>query len=110
MLRICYLHGEGSHEWTLCGQLAGLWVGEFRICWERTRATGPLRTVVNLSDVTFIDEKGERLLSDMHGAGVEFVAAGVATKHLLENLAAKGERPLRRVVGLVENQDKWRNE
>jgi len=54
--------------------------------------------VVDLSDVTFIDENGERLLSEMRGAGVEFVASGVETKHLLENLKGRGKRPLRRLT------------
>jgi hypothetical protein len=57
--------------------------------------------------VTFIDENGERLLSEMRSAGVEFVATGVETKHLLDNLMGSGERPLRRLVGrLIENKTK----
>jgi hypothetical protein len=109
MLRICYSNENDSHQWLLCGQLADLWVRELRICWERTRAVAPLRTVVDLSDVTFIDESGERLLCEMKSAGVEFIAAGVETKHLVENLTAKGERPLRRRVGFADCQD-WRSE
>jgi hypothetical protein len=54
---------------------------------------------VDLSDVTFIDEEGEKLLFEMRTAGVEFVATGVETKHLLENLKGRGEKPLRRLVG-----------
>jgi hypothetical protein len=95
MLRIRY-----SQKWILCGQLAGPWVQELRSCWEHARriATGSA-AVVDLSDVTFIDEDGEKLLSEMRTAGVEFVATGVETKHLLENLKGRGERPLRRMVG-----------
>jgi hypothetical protein len=54
-----------------------------------------------LSDVTFIDEDGESLLSEMRSAGVEFVATGVETKHLLQHLKSKGERPLRRLIGCL---------
>ena len=95
MLRICY-----SQQWTLCGQLAGPWVQELRRCWEHARrlAAGSA-SIVDLSDVTFIDEDGERLLSDMRIEGVEFLATGVENKHLLENLKGRGERPLRRSVG-----------
>jgi hypothetical protein len=57
--------------------------------------------VVDLSDVTFIDENGERLLAEMRSAGVKFVATGVATKHLLDNLKGRGERPLRRLTGAL---------
>lgn len=54
---------------------------------------------MDLSDVTFIDESGERLLADMRTAGAEFLAAGVETRHLLDNLKTSGEKPLRRIIG-----------
>ncbi len=87
MLRICYSITESKQQWTLCGQLKGPWVQELRSCWERTRSAGPAtRSVVDLSDVTFIDESGEKLLGEMGHVGVEFVATGIETKYLLENL------------------------
>jgi hypothetical protein len=100
MLRICYSDAEAGQRWNLCGQLAGPWVGELRACWKHARGLAPRsHAVVDLSDVTFIDEAGERLLSEMRRDGVEFVAGGVETKHLIENLKGKGERPLRRLMG-----------
>jgi len=62
-----------------------------------------VHTVVNLSDVTFIDESGEKLLRDMRGGGVEVVAAGIDTKHLLKHLKARGERQLRRFIAPQAN-------
>jgi len=53
---------------------------------------------VDLSDVIFIDEAGEELLTEMHNAGVEFIATGVENKHMLANLEGKGKRPLRRLM------------
>jgi hypothetical protein len=58
---------------------------------------------VDLRDVTFIDESGEKLLSEMGSHGVVFIAAGVETKDLLKNLKGKGERPLRRFIGSPAN-------
>jgi hypothetical protein len=98
MLRITHKETETEQRWTLCGQLAGPWVVELRACWERRRQNDA-HAVVDLSDVTFIDESGEQLLSEMRRGGAEFVAGGVDTKHLLQNLKAKGERPLRRLLG-----------
>jgi hypothetical protein len=90
MLRIWYEQAETGQQWTLCGQLAGAWVQELRSCWQHHReTTARARAVVDLRDVTFIDENGERLLSEMEAAGVEFVAAGVETKHLIENLKGR---------------------
>ncbi len=100
MLRIIHAQTETEQRWTVCGQLTGPWVAELRACWERGRhAAAGRRTVLDLSDVTFIDESGEKLLSEMRSDGAEFVAAGVDTKHLLKNLKTKGERPLRRCIG-----------
>jgi len=86
MLRITYVHSGAEQRWTLCGQLAGAWVAELRACWEHGWIAGSARYVVDLSDVTFIDESGEKLLSEMSNDGAEFIAAGVETKHLLESL------------------------
>ena len=70
------------------------------MCWEHSRQRGgAAHATVDLTDVTFIDESGEKLLSEMRNAGTTFVAAGVETKYLLENLKAKGDRPLRRFIG-----------
>jgi hypothetical protein len=103
MLRITQAQTETEQRWTLCGQLTGPWVAELRACWEHGRhvAAGTqivVNLVVDLSDVTFIDENGEKLLSEMRGEGAEFVAAGVDTKHLLKHLRTRGARPLRRCI------------
>jgi hypothetical protein len=52
--------------------------------------------VIDLSDVTLIDENGEGLLGELRDEGAEFVARGVYTKHLLENLKSREERQFRR--------------
>jgi hypothetical protein len=99
MLRICYSRTKLAERWKLCGQLAGPWVVELRSCWKRSRRTAPAPdSVMDLSEVTFIDEGGERLLSEMRTAGVKLEATGIETKHLIENLNTKGERSLRRLV------------
>ncbi len=99
MLRITHAQTEIEHRWTLCGQLTGPWVAELRECWEHGgRLAAGARAVVDLSDVTFIDESGEQLLSQMRSDGAEFVAAGVDTKHLLKHLRTTGQRSLRRCI------------
>jgi anti-anti-sigma regulatory factor len=108
MLRITHAQTEKEQRWTLCGRLTRPWVAELRESWEHGRQSGgALRAVVDLSDVTFIDESGETLLSEMRRDGAEFIAAGVETKHLLKNLSGKGERPLRRFIGPPANHS-WK--
>ena len=103
MLKIVQTGTATEQRWTLCGQLAGPWVTELRLNWERARTEADGRKrVVDLRDVTFIDENGEGLLQDMGHEGAEFVASGVDTKDVLENLAATGKRPVRKFLAHLE--------
>ena len=100
MLRISYSDTDEGQHWKLCGRLAGAWVDEVRSCWQYARTVAPrAHAVLDLSDVTFIDESGEELLSDMRSAGTTFVAAGVDTTDLLNNLNGNEKKPLRRLIG-----------
>jgi hypothetical protein len=97
MLRIINRATANEERWLLCGQLAGPWVAELRSNWDQVRDRSRGRKyVIDLSDVTSIDESGEGLLGELRDEGAEFVARGVYTKHLLENLKSKEERPLQR--------------
>ena len=87
MLKITNRATADEDRWILCGQLAGLWVAELRSNWdqERDRSRGH-RCVIDLSDVTHIDKSGEKLLGELKCEGAEFVAKGMYTRHLLDNL------------------------
>lgn len=99
MLRVSYSENADGQRWSLCGHLAGPWVDEMRTCWRYGRNRAPRsRAIVDLSEVTFIDEAGEGLLSEMQSAGTDFIVAGVENKHLLANLKDKGKRPLRKLM------------
>ena len=99
MLRFSYSESDGGERWNLCGHLAGPWVDELRSFWRRVRDRAPrTRSLVDLRDVTFIDESGEKLLADMQCAGAKFLAAGVEHKYLIANLNCEGKRALRRRV------------
>jgi|SRR5579871_850213 len=87
MLRVSYSDTAGRQCWSLYGRLAGPWVDEFRSCWREARQRAPLaRAVVDLKEVIFIDEAGERLLAEMKIAGAELIASGVENKHLIASL------------------------
>jgi anti-anti-sigma regulatory factor len=104
MLKIENSGTATEQRWTLCGQLAGPWVAELRSNWEQARSSSEDRKrLVDLTDVTFIDERGAQLLQQMRNEGAEFTASGVDTKDLIENLNATGRRPLRRFLAHLEN-------
>jgi anti-anti-sigma regulatory factor len=92
MLRITNRAVVNEERWILSGQLVGPWVEEFRSNWDqvRDRSRGR-RYVIDLSEVTLIGENGEGLLGELRDEGAEFVATGVYTKHLLENLKSNEE-------------------
>jgi len=97
MLRVSYSDTAEGQRWNLCGRLAGPWVGELRSCWQDARERTPrARAIVDLNDVTFIDEAGERLLAEMKEAGTELIASGVENRDLIETLKNGPSRPLRR--------------
>ncbi len=87
MFRVSYSDTAGTQRWSLHGRLAGPWVDELRSCWKQARERAPLAcAIVDLKEVTFIDQAGERLLAEMRGAGAELIATGVAHKYLLAML------------------------
>ena len=97
MLRVSYSDTPEGQHWSVCGRLAGPWVDELRSCWQHARERAPLaRSVVDLKDVVFIDEAGERLLAEMETSGTQLVAAGVENQHVIATLKDRSSRPLRR--------------
>ncbi len=99
MLRITYNGSASEQKLIVCGRLTGPWVDELRSNWQRARLEANGRKcVVDISDVTFIDGEGEELLRAMNVDGARFVARGVDTRHLLDNLKTRGKRSLRRFL------------
>jgi len=87
MFRVSYSDTAGGQRWSLHGRLAGPWVDELRSCWEYARGRASLaHAIVDLNEVTFIDQAGETLLAEMRSAGAELVTTGVEHRHLLATL------------------------
>jgi len=89
MLRITIAETATEQRWTLEGRLVQPWVGELRTCWKnRHRSQNGRTCTVDLSGVTFIDNSGLRFLRSMSKEGTQFIATGIYTKHVLEQLKA----------------------
>jgi anti-anti-sigma regulatory factor len=90
MLKITITNTATEENWTLYGRLVAPWVDELKASWKRARRTSERRKcIVNLDEVTFIDECGERMLRSMSNQGAKFVARDVYIKHVLDRLKSK---------------------
>src|SRR5262249_16938280 len=105
MLRINYDDAEDVPRWKLCGRLSGPWVDELRNLWEQRRFAGAPH-VVDMSDVTSLDEHGESLLRAMKESGARFVARGVDMRHILAHLRSKAKPSLRRSMAHLDSSDR----
>ena len=71
------------------GKLKSVWVTELEHCWQSTRAScHGHRLRIELNDITFVDDRGKVLLTEMLHSGAELVATGPMMKSILEDIAA----------------------
>ncbi|HEX3472775.1 MAG TPA: hypothetical protein VHT28_16455 [Silvibacterium sp.] len=85
MLKITISETRAEMRWILQGRLAGVWVDELRTSWKKKpRSQNATPYVIDLNDVTFIDQRGERLLRAMSKRGVQFIATGIYIKYVLQ--------------------------
>jgi hypothetical protein len=85
MLRITITDGPAEQRWILQGRLVAPWVAELETSWKNSHHRRDSRKcIVDVSDVTLIDDRGEKALLVMRRAGAEFIACGVYTRHVVE--------------------------
>jgi anti-anti-sigma regulatory factor len=108
MLRITTTETDDRQTWTLHGQLAGPFVAELKSTWDN--APKHEKRVVDLTNVTFVDEAGARALCGMKDAGAQFIARGVDTQHLLDDLKRKTAPPLRRCLSWLTHDVRLKDE
>ena len=87
-------HGDA---WTISlhGRLADAWVELVEGHWQSLLdAVSPANVTVLLSDVSFIDAEGERLLERMWRRGTGLEASGCMNRHLIDTIRVrKGTGP-----------------
>ena len=91
MIRISQIH-EGSRSHLLVeGTLSGDWVDVLEKSWlEALMSSCGEPMCIDLSGVTYIDNKGRELLGRMSRDGAELRATGVMTRGIIEEIAAGG--------------------
>ena len=84
MLRIDVHQEKEVTTIVLAGKLAGAWVAELERCWDAAvsaeschtlSSTQPIR--VDLSEVTFVDERGKQLVAQMCQSGIQLAGTGL---------------------------------
>ncbi|MGH8245696.1 MAG: STAS domain-containing protein [Gammaproteobacteria bacterium] len=99
MLKITITDTPAEQKWTLSGRLTEPWLSELWENWTNTReARQGRRCVVDLNDVIFIDQSAETVLRAMMKEDVRFVASGVCTRQLLEDLRSNNKHGLRKCM------------
>ena len=73
------------------GKLSGPWVEELATCWRKTAESGGIIRVM-LCGVTFIDDKGRELLTEMYRERAELVAEGCMNKAVVEEIVRGAQR------------------
>jgi len=87
MFRFFVEEGSSEERWIIQGRLAGAFAGELDMAWISSLEKNPLLSrVVDLCGVVLIDRRGEEVLRKMLCQNAEFIAPGVYTKRLLEQL------------------------
>ncbi len=74
-------------RFTLEGRLAGPWVHELEKAWRETAAVGgTVHIVVDMSEVTFVDNAGRELLEQLCVGGAALKASGCMMRCLVEEI------------------------
>lgn len=77
---------DNGHERRLLveGTLSDGWVDSLEECWVRAKAESSRRPVrLDLSSVTYVDDKGRELLMRMMRDGVEIYTTGILTREVI---------------------------
>ncbi len=86
MLKIITVDSLSQRRLVVRGKLVEPWVGQFQRLWEEGLESHDGRDfVVDLRDVTAINQHAENILTDMIARGVQLIS-GAITKQLIEQL------------------------
>src|ERR1043166_2746131 len=99
MLRISTTINEQDARFKLEGKLAHEWVEEAAKAWSAFLETAINRAglVVDLCAVSFVDDNGRALLTQMHANGAKLIGAGPLIGSLIEEIydcKSNGDNPL----------------
>src|SRR5262245_58594174 len=87
MLRISVMNEAGITRMKLEGKLAHEWVDEARNAWAALSEVNVHKEiVVDLLNVSFVDEAGHQLLTEMRHADAELIGSGPLVSALIDEI------------------------
>ena len=92
MLKITFKDTPGVTKVKLEGKLSGPWVEELERSWTEHSPQASKNVIIDLTDVTYIDPEGKRLLARMVDRGVHFEGTHLMTKYVIDEITRAGVR------------------
>ncbi len=90
MIRISETREGSKRRLLVEGTLSGDWVDVLEKCWLEAQTPFNGETMcIDLSGVTYIDNKGRELLARMFRNGAQLRATGVMTRAVIEEITAR---------------------
>src|SRR5438270_852152 len=87
VLRITVESAATEVRFTLEGKLAGAWVRELQKTWQEVAAVSAAETVViDLKEVTFVDNAGRELLCQLYVSGATLKPYGCMMRCLVDDI------------------------
>ena len=85
MIRITAQHDSSATRLFLEGKLSGPCVDELDKCWREMLVDRSV-LLVDLTNVSFVDEHGKELLARMHNKGIKLFSTSLMTKCLIDEI------------------------
>jgi len=93
MLRVTTCEKVSAFELKLEGKLAGRWVDVLEQCWKQAlESSAGKGAMVDLSAVTYVDDRGMDLLSQIHRDGANLCGATCLAKGIVEDIKSLQRR------------------
>lgn len=93
MLKISMVDGRTQRRLVLEGKLVAPWAAELRTACQKAKTDlNGRELLVEVKNLTAINQAGENVLLELMKEGVKFRGFGVFTKHMLKQLASRVNR------------------
>src|SRR5260370_14969799 len=99
MRKITMHDGPEALTFQVEGKLVGAWAKELEQSWKTASSIRNRKAlIVDLTEISYIDEDGKRVLAKLFGDGAFFRTAGPMTRAIVYEITAKSRNPWRGIL------------